>query len=187
MSDEKVSRMAEYTPLYKEKCFEVWYTAGRPNGYVKVIDLLPEDEYGRKPSKNIFASWRDELGWDLRADDLDARASLITDDELVNNRVLMLKEQAARAKELQIMGLNFLREHDFDSSSSAVSAVIKGAELERVSKGLGEQLTKLLKMSDEELVGNVQKLLERASLADAPVISMEEIPEEEKEEEDDTE
>lgn len=152
-----------YTEHYKEECFKEWYSAGRPSRPTKILEVISPDETGRKPKVPLITAWRDELLWDVRADELDARANAITDDELVNQRVLMLKEHAARGRELQVKGMEYLRETGFDTSSSAVSAIFKGSELERTSRGISERLIGLLKLPDDRLTEEVQKLLDEAA------------------------
>lgn len=176
MSD---SRLVVFSKEYKEKCFAVWYELGRPS-WTKFNERAPVDEYGRKVGRATFSVWRNEEAWDVRADEIDAKASLIVDDELLNHRVMMVKQQAARAKELQEMGIEYLREEGFDSAASAVSAVIKGAELERQSRGLGELLVRFSQMDDLKLTSEVNKLLERANLPDE-ILDAEDLPEEKEE------
>lgn len=161
---KEIAYGAHYTPRYQEICFNAWYTAGRPQTFDKMIAVMPEDENGNKPGRATLINWRDHNGWDVRADELDARAAAIVDDELVNARVLMLKEQAAKARDLQKMGIEHLRENGFDSASAAVSAIIKGAELERTSKGLSERIASLSKMDDEKLIGEANRLLTRLNI-----------------------
>lgn len=170
-----------YTHTYIEQCFTVWYAAGHPSRNNQIMEILPKDEYGRIPTSKMITSWRDEYGWDIRADELDAKAQALVDDELVNQRVLMLKEQASRARELQKMGIEHLRDEGFDSSSSAVAAVIKGAELERESKGLSTQIVKMFKLDDEKLISETQRLLERLNVP-TDVIDVEEVPDEKEDE-----
>ena len=175
-----------YTETYQEMCFQIWYSAGHPSSNNKIKALLPKDEYGRTPTSPMITKWRDELGWDIRADELDAKAQMLVDDALVSQRVLMLKEQASRARELQTMGLEHLREEGFDSASAAVSAIVKGAELERVSKGLSTQLVNMFKLDDDKLIGQVQSLLDRINVP-ADVITVEAVDVEEKPEEENAE
>lgn len=161
MSDKIVT----YTPAYQEECFQSWYTAGRPNKSTDIVDVIPftHDEHQRKPIPSVIAKWRDELGWDWRADELDAKVAAQSEDFLVTQKVLMLKEQAARARQVQVMGFDHLLEHGFDSSSSAVSAIIKGAELERTSKGLESMLAKIAKMSDADLLKQIKDIQSKLS------------------------
>ena len=162
MSNPKKKIYKNYSKTYKQNCFNTWYSMGRI-GIDKLRAKMDEDEHGRKPSIPILINWRHENSWDVHADELDAKAEAIVDDELVNHRVLMLKQMASKGKELQKMGIEWLRDNKFDTSSSAVSAIFKGAELERTSRGISERLVKMLKMSDETLLLEAQKLLEKAS------------------------
>ena len=163
-----------YTEHYKEECFTAWYSAGRPDGPSRISEVIPEDEHKRKPNRILLVKWRDELGWDSRADLLDAKAIAVVDDDLINARVLMLQEQAARGRELQTKGMAHIRDKKFDTSASAVQAVVHGAKIERTSRGLSERLTKLVDASDEELTEKVQKLLDRGSDSDE-IIDVDEV------------
>jgi len=151
-----------YTEHYKVACRDAWYAAGKPDRATQILEIIPEDEYGRKPNKQLLPDWRREMAWDVWADELDLRAEAIVDDELVNARVIMLKRQAATAKELQEDGIEYLREKGHDTSASAVRAIIQGAELERTSRGISEKIIKLHKMTDEKLMEEAQKYLGKA-------------------------
>ena len=159
----KSNHNVPYTIHYKENCFIAWYASGRPDKIPQIQKIIPEDELERKPGIGVLASWRDEMGWDWRADELDAKADSVVENELVNMRVVMLKEQASRGKELQTKGMEYLRDSGFDTSSSAVSAIFKGADLERTSRGISDRIVKLLQLDDDKLLGRVQKLLDEAS------------------------
>lgn len=166
---------AAYTPHYKNQCFYAWYASGR-QAISRSNEYLPKDKYDRIPSANLVRTWRDEEFWDARADELDAKAELIAEDDLINARVMMLKEQAARGRLLQVQGMEYLEENGFDSSSSAVSAVFRGADLERTSRGISEHLVKMLKMPNDQLALEVQKMLQEAAES-GEVIDVADIPE----------
>jgi len=152
-----------YTKDYQEKCFTTWYSSNRPTLAV-LHDALPVDEHGRIPDVKLIRRWRNELGWDMRADELDVRAIELVDNTLVNQKAMMLQEHARMAQELMQAGMAYIKENpDFDSHSSAVSAVIRGAELERESRGIGELITKMSKMGEEELKKEIMARLARAS------------------------
>lgn len=172
-------KISLYSETYKELCFQAWYLAGRPKNFVSLAKNLTADDSGNTPSIEMLRKWRSDYGWDARADELDAKASLIVNEQLVESRVSMLKEQAIRARELQTMGLQYLKDEGFDSSSSAVSAVIKGAELERTSKGITEQIMALLQLNDKQLTSQTMRLLERLNVNDSEIVDMEEEPDDE--------
>ena len=163
-----------YTEHYKEECFRIWYAAGRPSKLADICKVLPEDEVGRVPTTLQVGRWRSEFWWDVRADDLDAKAHQIVDDELVNQRALMLKAQASRGKELQEAGMKYLREKGFDTSASALQAVIRGASVEQAARGISERLVKLAELSNESLNSEIQKLVERIEES-GEIIDMEEV------------
>lgn len=156
-----VSKLTPYSQIYIESCFQAWYAANRPTMSSDIEAILPEDDYGRKPNTETFRHWRNENKWDLKADELDAKAFAITENELVNSKVLMLKEQAARARKLQTQAEVYLDEHGFDSASSAVQGLIKGAELEQRTRGLSSKLLEIGDLDNDTLINRTQKLLER--------------------------
>lgn len=163
-----------YTLHYKEDCFSAWYAAGRPDKFPDILRAIPKDEHGRKPVTLVLRGWRDKYFWDVRADDLDAKASNIIEDELVSGRVMMLKEQASRGRELQVKGLDFIRIKGFDTSASAISAVFKGADLERISRGLSQRLVRLANIDDDKLLLEIAKAMEEA-VDSGEILDMEEV------------
>src|SRR3972149_7397766 len=163
-----------YTEHYKTQCKCAWYAGGRPDKTSQIVQLIPSDEYGRTPEPNTILTWRDEYLWDAWADEMDAKAEQVVESELVNQRIIMLKKQASLGAEIQLKGLNHLREHSFDTSASAVSAIKLGIDVERTSRGISDRLIKLTKLSDEELTEETQKLLDRA-LESGEIIDVAEI------------
>lgn len=160
MSD---GHLVEYTEEYKEICFQSWYRAGRPSGYNQIREAIPKDKYGRKPVKSMIDAWRQNLMWDFRADDLDAKALAIVDNDLVMQKVEMLRRQATNAKKWQDKSLEFLEKEGFDSSASAVNAYFRGSEEERLTRGIGDMIVKMSKMSDADLKDEIIKRLQRAA------------------------
>lgn len=177
MSDT-ISVHAEYSPDYRDACKAFWYANGRPSTERKVRDLLEKnnikDEHGRIPSLALLGNWMTEYGWQAWADIMDAKANELVENDLIASKAKMLKEQAQRGFEIQQLGMAHLRSEGFDSASAAVQAVIRGAELERTSRGIGEMILKMSKMSDADLKDEIMKQLQRASSAGA--IDVEEIP-----------
>lgn len=172
-----------FSETYREKCFHVWYGAQRPSKLETIVKLIPVDERGKKPSKIAIATWLQQ-DWMLRADQLDAKAIELADDQMIVEKAQMLKEQAARGKELQEKGMEHLKLKGFDSASAAVQAVIRGADLERSSRGIGELIVKMSKMTDGDLKEEIMKRLEKLSddrIVDAEVKEQE--PKEDTEEE----
>lgn len=162
----QIDRKENFTEQYRQQCRSAWYAAGKPDADVLRKLLLDKNitEGGRAPKTTTIRRWRKVEMWDWWAEDLDSRAMTIVEDDLVQQKAEMLRRQARAAEELQSMGMDYLRTSSFDSSSSAVQAVIRGAELERTSRGIGEMIVRMSKMSDEELLNEIIKNLPRANM-----------------------
>ena len=153
---------AEYTDEYKEMCKQAWYAAGRPTNAIQWMDVTPEEEANhRKPNIELLRKWKRERMWDFWADELDAKAVAIVEDNLVAQKSQMLIRQADMAWKLQDAGVEYIEREGFDSSASAVQAIIRGAQLERESRGFGEMMLKMAKMGNEELTAEFITMVNR--------------------------
>lgn len=164
----------KFTEHYKFLCRHAWYAGGRPDGEASIMPVIPADESGRKPAYLTLVGWRDTYSWDAWADSMDAQVDKIVEDDLINERVKMLRDQASLGKELQTKALDYLRVNGFDSSSSAVSAIKLGVDTERTSRGISDRLVKMTKLTDEELSEETQKLLDRA-MESGEIIDVQEV------------
>lgn len=142
--------MPRFEDTYRETCFNIWVSQGAPDSPQKVLDIIPANDNGDKPDVSTIRRWFDQ-DWKLRADNINSRALEIADEDLIQRKAEMLKEQAERGKKMQIMGVEHLEKEGFDSSSSAVSAILGGAKLERESRGIGDLIVRMSQMSNSEL------------------------------------
>jgi len=151
-----------YSDEYKEAAFFVWYKMNCPS-IVVLAENLPVDEMGRVPVPTILHDWKKLFDWDSRADVLNQKVAERVEIQAVEDRVQMLKKQAETAARLQEMGLQKLEESGFEHSADALRAVIQGAELERISRGLPTALLNISKMDDTKLADTIQKLMKQAN------------------------
>jgi hypothetical protein len=158
--------LVEFNKHYQESCFEAWYSAGRPGALKRIYEVIPSDEFARKPSIDLIGKWRNELNWDIRADELDARAITKSENHLILEKAKMLKRQADTGFKLQEKGMEYLEKEGFDTASSAVSAISKGVEIERSSRGISDFILKLAKMTDSDVKDEIRKLSERVEPSD---------------------
>ena len=153
----------EFTDAYIEQCFTVWYSMGQPTNMQILQDAVPETPEGRKPGIQMLRQLRDTYGWNERADVLNAKAIEVVEHQLIDQKATMLKRQAEQALQIANLARDHLVENGFDTSSSAVSALFKATEEERIVRGVSEMMIKISKMSPEELMQEAAKLLKRNS------------------------
>lgn len=126
------------------------------------MESMPKDIDGRSPTINILQNWITERGWYQRKDILDARVSGTMDDDSVAKKIMMLDEQAAAMREVRIRATEYLIDKGFDSSASAVSALIKASQEERKSRGMSRIIEQLASMDEDEIMQKIKELTERA-------------------------
>lgn len=153
----KSGAIIDYPEAYIEACFYAWYRADRPNLSApskKLLDALPSSPDGRKPHRFTVRAWRDKYGWEQRADDLDAQASVKLDKEVVDERVKVLRQLARDGEEVKNKGLEYFRntENPFaDNPSAAVRAVMVGMEAQFKYSGAADRLILVSQMTDKQL------------------------------------
>lgn len=150
-----------FSDLYIESVFAVWQLNNKPS-IASLIDLIDEDEQGRKPEPITISSWKAKYGWENRALAIQTEVQQRTDRELVQIRMDMMKRHAERSASVNQMAFDYLKDVGFDSSASAVSALFKAFEEEKRSTGMEIALAQVFTMSDEDLQKNMNKLLGRA-------------------------
>ena len=150
----------EYPEEYYEKVFYLWYKGGRKEGNA-FINSLPPSHDGRKPSKFTVIDWKNTKGWVERADALDAEVSRAIDQDIVNERREMFKEQVVVANELVKLGRIYLNDekNGIKTDASAIRAIDLGLSTQRISTGMAEAYFKISKMTDNQLDNELKKLL----------------------------
>lgn len=161
-----------YPSTYPEECFQAWYAAGHPNitkgNYEKIIPF----HNGGRPAHQTIRSWANVYQWREKAEELDKKALIIVEQDLIDQKVAVLKKQFEEAQKLKARALGFLTDSEmgFDSSASAVQAYFKAAEQERNSIGLAEALAELSKLTKQQLNKKLEDLLSRVNVEDGEVI-----------------
>lgn len=170
------NRTLAYTDEYKNKCFIEWYSNKRPSSPARTREIIPVDEKGRKPNYPMLSRWMKELEWNEKADEMDAKAMILVEEVLVNQKAEMLKRQAMDAFAIANAAREYLLGEDgFDTSASAVNAYFKATEEERVTRGIGEFIKKVSAMSNSDLEQEIIKLTRRAEDSGQIILEAEEI------------
>lgn len=157
-----------YTEEYKEKCFLAWYAAGKPRGQAMVA-CVPEDDYGRKPHKNMILSWKQDYGWKDRADRLDGEVTQQLEAIAIEEKVKMFRRHAEIGEGLIEVGYDYIMKNGPESSATAARLIKDGAELERVSTGGAQAMVRVAEMSDRSLLKTINDLLEGSTNKDGEI------------------
>lgn len=157
LGNGEINLSVSYSNEWKEKVFWIWYESGQFGAhklYVKLSDLGEET-----PNIQTLNEWIND-GWRDRGAELDQQVRDKFSKEVIETKVEMLKRHSQVGKELQDIGLEWLRENQDALTPSAVVRLIKdGYEIERASVGVPEALTKMLSVSDEELKKQIEAAL----------------------------
>lgn len=176
---------ATYTTEYRRQCFDAWFLAGRPVQLARIREVIPVNEItNRKPSREMIRRWIMEDGWDVRADELDAKAMILVDDNLISKKAEIIKRHQENAAVLAKKAHEFLMSSDgFDSSSAAVNAYFRATEEERKMASFSDLLEKLGPMKDDDLMKEIINRINRGAENDQIVDGEEVKPDEESDEE----
>ena len=147
-----------YNDQYIETVFHLWYNGGRKISQ-RFCNTLPDDDRGNRPTWKTVEKWRDSYGWIERADGMDAALSLRLEDEAISKRIEMYKEHVEVSNALIAKGKEFLQNHSIEEMGDALKAISLGIDIQKASIGQIEMGQKILRMSDDQLTKEINKLL----------------------------
>ena len=167
-----LSASNRYSDLYREQCFRAWWNAGKPTGN-RLMEIIPEDEFGRKPHNIVLRSWMKQDDWNSRSLVLDEKAREVNEQQAIQQRAEMFKRHAEIGNEVLEMGLDFLRTKGISTDTQAIKAIQLGAAMERDARGVSEWMNKISGMKDDELLSRVRVLMKGLSEGDKNIIDAE--------------
>jgi len=85
------------------------------------------------------------------AEELDKEVAEQMKSTLVAEKVALLQRHATVAREMQEMGLTYLRENGVGGARNAIQLLIEGLEIERDSVGTPKISQRLMSMTDDQL------------------------------------
>ncbi len=156
-----------FPKTYIDQIFYIWYNNDRPTA-PKLRNMIPP-EYSRREGetrrpntemlkKLIVMEFVDKAAL------LDNQIKEQLDKLVINEKIEMLKRHALVAKEMQSMALKYLEMNKEElTAPAAIRMLIEGIRIEKESIGLPEALEKMSKLTDDELLDEVQKLLTNGS------------------------
>jgi hypothetical protein len=142
-------------------------------------EQLKPDANGRIPHAEHVKVWAMENRWSERRDELLVKASERMEDELVSQTVKMWREHAEAAHVVAREALAFIKEHGFDTTASAVSAIKWAQEEERKTRGAEAFLEQVKNADNDKLLSMVRELAVRKANTDGDIVdALEEMAEE---------
>jgi|SRR3990167_4534940 len=166
LSRKPTNMVTRYSDTYIEQVFLFWYKHGRPTA-PRLLDLIPQDDLGRRPSQQVLDDWPLKYHWHERADILDLEVEHRITTQAIEEKVEMLTRHADAGQVLVDKALEFVHTHEITKMSDAIRMLVTGVEIEQASRGLPQALMKISAMSDESLSQMVNKLLAKVNPAEA--------------------
>jgi len=164
-----VSGFNTFSDDYQVEVFLIWYDNGKPNNkqLAELIDTDPVS--GLKPSDRTLKEWINNR-FTVRAIEIDNKVAERIEQELVAQRVGMLGRHAELGMKMQNMGIDYLEEHGVGSARNAITLLVRGVEIEHEARIAPiDILSKLDKMTDEQLLEDLKKYTSGVVIDSNPV------------------
>lgn len=164
-----VRSQQNFTDDYKMRIFTLWYNSGKPTSerlYSLIVsEDIKEPLSGDIPTKNTISLWI-KRDFESKATFLDNQAMKDLEKQLVKSKLELLNAHALIGKELQVMGMKYLKEKELGNARNALSAVIEGLRIERESSGVSVKFAELDKLNDDELLEELALIVETSDIID---------------------
>ena len=158
----------EFTEDYQKQIFILWYNLGKPTSsrlYSVIVEKdLKEELSGEMVSENTLRKWIKDF--EAKAIILDKGVSDELEKQLVADKINTMKFHAEMGRKLQVMGMDYLENNGLGNARNALSAVLEGMRVEKENSGTAIKLAELDKLSNEELVDELRKLVENSEIVD---------------------
>lgn len=160
-------RPLRYIDEYRQEAFLVWYSNKKP-GAVTLNNMLTEiyDEHAVIPSIPVLNNWINDQ-FIPKAYELDLQVSKQLDEQAIASKVAMMQRHAEVGKEMQDIGIQYLRDNGVGNARNAITAVFRGIEIERQSN-VPTMFEKLDKMSDDDLLKEIKQLASNSTIEIEP-------------------
>jgi len=155
-----------YSDSYVDSIFAIWYKSGKPIARRLQPMIIESDPInGTIPTINVLKRWIDD-DFSARSLALDEEVSQNLSNTLVAEKIAMLQRHAVVAREMQTMGLDYLRQNGVGGARNAIQLLVEGLEIERGAVGAPQIAQRLLSLSDEQLVAELTDLVTSSPIID---------------------
>jgi len=157
----------EFTQDYQMKIFMLWYNSGKPTSsrlYAEIVNQdIRENLSDEMVSENTLRKWIRE-DFEAKATFLDDEVAKNIEKQLVSDKIHTMQVHAEMGRKLQVIGMEFLEENGLGNARNALSAVLEGMRIEKENSGTAIKLAELDKLSDEELLAELNKLVQDSEI-----------------------
>lgn len=157
----KNSILSSHSEAFRIKLFVIWLQNNSPRAMEFWEMLGPEGrfdtELSKEVSQNDLRTW--VSNWDSYGWALSERAVELLENQIVSDRVEMLRRQIPQLVELQNMAMAYLREKGLQGARNAITAFFQALKLEQLGRGVNlEELEQISKMDDSQLVATLEAM-----------------------------
>ena len=158
----RVTGSKVFSRSYKEAVFMSWFQAGKPDAPGLLEITSPVMGTTVKPTLKDLREWI--IGDFIpRADKLDQQMTRALTEQVVGERISMLKRHSELARKMQQTAINYLDSNPEDlNANSAVRLLVEGVRIERESAGIPEAISKMTQMTDEQLLKEIEGMIKQA-------------------------
>lgn len=162
-----------FSEEYKAEMFLMWYNRGKPDaqrlyGYAKQDPLT-----NKLPTVGVLQKWID-TEFVPKALDLDQQVADRIEQAAIGQKLEMLDRHAALGKEMQEMGIQYLRQEGVKSAKDAITLLVRGLEAEENARVVSTDILKRINdMSDEKLLDELKKVATGGNIIDVSPIDVE--------------
>lgn len=157
-----------HSEAYKIQIRALWYQHGcLPARKAIELNVFPPDEQGNVVSESALGHWiGDDSSWHEWRDVMDAELSVKVENELLRDRMEIIKEQLKQSREIRNEAAEHIINKGFDSSAAAVSAFFKSTAEERGLMQIQKVIEDLSKLETTALQKKFKELAERSEATD---------------------
>jgi len=155
-----------FSEEYRSYVFRFWYTNSK-RGAIYVLDNIPikiDWVTGSELTRSQVNSWIYDRFTEY-AEYLDEEVTKKFDQQMIEERVIMLTRHADEAQKLQKWAMEYIEEEGLETARNAVTALVQGIKIERESRGL--PMTELLALKDKtdaELVATLRDMVKESNI-----------------------
>lgn len=158
----RVTGLKTFSRDYRDSVFLTWFQAGKPEAPGLFEIIAPVVGTNIKPTTQFLRQWISEE-FLAKATKLDQQMNKAMTEQVVSERVAMLKRHSELGRTMQKTAIEYLEANQADlNANAAVRLLVEGVRIERESAGIPEAIDRMTHMSDTQLLEELGKIIKDA-------------------------